>query len=112
MKRPWIWVVIVANLIGLIVLAFVYPSAMVSPGPLVPAHAELEGNCFACHAPFRGATPDRCVACHVVADIGVQTTRGAPPSIGRPPPSTMPRSRVPRSRDLQGWKPSTFNHDR
>jgi len=78
MKRPWIWIIIVANLIGLIVLAFVYPSAMVSPGPLVPAHAELEGNCFACHAPFRGAASDRCASCHVVADIGVRTTSGAP----------------------------------
>lgn len=78
MKRPWIWILIVANLIGLIVLAFVYPSAMVSPGPLVPAHAGLESNCFACHSPFRGAASDRCASCHVVADIGVRTTTGAP----------------------------------
>ena len=32
MKQPWLWSIIVANLIGLIVLVFVYPSAMVSPG--------------------------------------------------------------------------------
>jgi hypothetical protein len=51
---------------------------MVSPGALVPAHAELESYCFACHAPFRGAASDRCVGCHVVADIGVRTTSGAP----------------------------------
>jgi len=77
MKRPWLWVVIVTNLVGLTVLAFVYPNAMLSPGPLVPAHAELAGNCFACHAPFRGVASDRCVRCHAVADIGVRTTTGA-----------------------------------
>ena len=69
MKRPWIWITIVANLIGLIVLAFVYPSTMVSPGALVPAHAELAGNCFACHAPFRGAAFDRCVKCHALSPM-------------------------------------------
>ena len=74
MKRPWIWITIVANLIGLIVLAFVYPSAMVSPGALIPAHAELAGNCFACHAPFRGTAFGRCVKCHALADIGTRTT--------------------------------------
>ena len=77
MKRRWIWIAIVANLIGVIVLAFVYPSAMVSPGALVPAHAELAGNCFACHAPFRSAAFDRCVKCHALADIGTRTTIGA-----------------------------------
>ena len=60
MKRPWLWGTIVANLIAIVVLAVVYPSAMVSPGALVPAHAQLEGNCFACHAPLQGAATDRC----------------------------------------------------
>ncbi len=77
MKRPGLWIIIVANLIGLIVLVFAYPKAMVSPGPLVPAHAALESNCFTCHAPFRGAASDRCVRCHVVADIGARSTTGA-----------------------------------
>jgi hypothetical protein len=78
MKRPWIWVVITANLIGLAALAFVYPSAMVSPGALTPGHARLASECFACHVPFRGAASDRCMACHALADIGVRTTGGAP----------------------------------
>ena len=78
MKLPWIWIIIMSNLTGLGLLAFVYPSAMMSPGALVPAHAELEGNCFACHAAFRSASPERCVKCHATADIGIRTTRGAP----------------------------------
>lgn len=78
MKRPWLWLIVVTNLAALIGLAFVYPRAMTSPGPLVPAHAALADRCLSCHAPFRGVAADRCITCHVVADIGVRTTRGAP----------------------------------
>jgi len=60
MKRPWIWITIVANLIGLIILAFVYPSAMVSPGALLThprtyvPNTRKEGmrafeNCVSCY---------------------------------------------------------------
>ncbi len=76
MKRPWILIIVAANLIGIVALAFLYPHLMVSPGPLMPAHATLATDCFACHAPFSGASTDRCVACHAVADIGVRSTTG------------------------------------
>jgi hypothetical protein len=76
MKRRWVLLVIAANLIGLTALTFLYPHFMVAPGPLVPAHASLETNCFACHAPLRGARAERCIACHKVADIGLRTTAG------------------------------------
>jgi hypothetical protein len=49
---------------------------MVSPGNLIPAHTALENDCFACHTPFRGASAERCTTCHVVADIGLRTTKG------------------------------------
>jgi hypothetical protein len=61
-----------------VALAFVYPHLMVSPGALVAGHAELATDCFACHAPLRGAASDRCISCHAVADIGLRTSRGAP----------------------------------
>ncbi len=77
MKQSWVWSLLAANLIGLIALTFVYPSAMVSPGALVPAHAQLANDCLSCHAPFRGAASERCMNCHVLADIGVRTTTGA-----------------------------------
>jgi hypothetical protein len=51
---------------------------MVAPGALMPAHAALTTDCFACHAPLRGVASDRCVSCHVVADIGLRSTKGAP----------------------------------
>ena len=78
MKRRWVLLIVAANLIGLTALVFLYPHFMIAPGPLLPAHAALETNCFACHAPLRGAVADRCITCHTVADIGLRTTTGAP----------------------------------
>ena len=76
MKGRWLWIVIAANLVVLITLAFIYPHLMVAPGALVPQHADLTQDCFACHAPLRGASPDRCIACHALPDIGLRTTKG------------------------------------
>ena len=77
MKGRWLWIVISANLLVLVALAFIYPHLMVGPGPVVAGHAELATDCFACHTPLRGATADRCIACHALPDIGLRTTRGA-----------------------------------
>jgi len=81
--------VVAANLAVIVALACIHPNLMVSPGTLVLAHAQLATNCFACHAPLRGAAAERCVACHAVADIGVRTTAGivlarAGPAAGTP----------------------------
>jgi len=74
----WLLVVIAANLLALLGLALIYPHLMVSPGPLVQPHAALATDCFACHAPFQGATSERCTSCHAVASIGRTTTKGEP----------------------------------
>ena len=78
MKGRWLWIVIIANLLVLVALAFVYPHLMVSPGPLTSGHAGLAADCFACHAPLRGASADRCMVCHALPDIGLRTTKGVP----------------------------------
>lgn len=78
MSRRWILMLIAANLMVLLGLTVIYPHLMVSPGPLVPAHANLVTNCFACHAPLRGAVAERCIGCHLIADIGLRTTTGIP----------------------------------
>jgi len=83
-KGRWLWVLISANLLALIALTFAYPHLMVSPGALVPGHADLATDCFACHAPLRGATAERCVACHALPDIGVRTTQGVAIARARP----------------------------
>jgi hypothetical protein len=77
-KRGWLLWLVGANVVALVVLAFVAPHLMVAPGPLVPAHAGMATDCFACHAPLRGASPQLCIGCHAVADIGLKTTKGAP----------------------------------
>jgi len=74
--RRWGLILIALNLCGLIVLAFALPHLMIAPGPLIPAHAQITKSCFACHAPFRAASAERCIACHKLADIGVRTTKG------------------------------------
>jgi hypothetical protein len=42
------------------------PQVQLSPGPLVRAHAAIEGvtNCSQCHDPARAITPARCLTCH------------------------------------------------
>ena len=39
-------------------------SESVQPGKLSKSHADLEKNCNACHAPFRGLVREQCVTCH------------------------------------------------
>lgn len=69
---------IVAGVLVVLALAIAYPERMVSPGALMQAHAGIERDCFACHAPGRGAASGRCIKCHAVADIGLRTTGGVP----------------------------------
>lgn len=76
MKHKMIWVAVSINLVALLILVFVYPHLMVSPGALVPAHQEMATDCFACHTPLRGVSSQRCSSCHALADIGVRTTKG------------------------------------
>lgn len=81
-KRPVLLIVIALNLLVLVALAFAFPHLMVSPGPLVKGHEDLATDCFACHAPWRGASSGRCIECHALADIGLKTTKGVPIATG------------------------------
>jgi hypothetical protein len=75
-RPPWLLIVIAANLVVLVSLAFAYPHLMVSPGSLSRGHTELATDCFACHAPWRGAAAKRCIKCHAPVDIGLRSTKG------------------------------------
>ena len=92
MKGRWLFWIIAANLLVLVGLAFVYPHLMVSPGPVVTAHAEIGTDCFACHKPWRGAAAPLCIECHALPDIGLRSTKGAAIAAS----STQPRLSVPR----------------
>jgi LSD1 subclass zinc finger protein len=81
LRRVLLW--IGANLLVLLALAFIYPHLMVSPGALSEGHAQLATDCFACHTPWRGASSQRCVSCHTVADIGLRSTKGVALGAGK-----------------------------
>lgn len=76
MKHRTVSLVVLLNLVALVMLAIAMPQFMVSPGKLIDGHAELANDCFACHTPFLGSSPAKCVKCHAVAEIGLKTTRG------------------------------------
>lgn len=98
MNGRWRWVVIATSLLVLLSLVFIYPHLMVSPGPLVPSHASLNNDCFACHAPLRGASHERCTVCHALPDIGLRSTKGVP--IKAKSPDTASRPKVPFHQQL------------
>jgi hypothetical protein len=70
--------VVLANLAVLLGIAVAMPELMVSPGKVMDGHAGIAGDCFACHTPFMGSAPQKCVACHKVDQIGLLTTSAVP----------------------------------
>lgn len=78
MKSNTALLIVAANLAVLVVLAIFAPHLMISPGKPIDAHAEIAKDCFACHTPFLGSSPAKCITCHKVAEIGLKTTTGVP----------------------------------
>lgn len=78
MKRRVILGGVASVLLAVIAMLFLYPHQMIAPGTLMPAHAGLEQNCFACHAPLQGVSSEKCVTCHKLSQIGLTTTAGQP----------------------------------
>jgi hypothetical protein len=73
-----IWALIASGVLAVIALSLAAPRRMLSPGHLISAHAQIEADCFACHAPWRGAAWQRCARCHRLTDIGLRTALGMP----------------------------------
>ncbi len=78
MRNNTTLLIVIVNLTLLVLLAIFLPHLMISPGNPIDAHAELTTDCFACHTPFFGSSPEKCIACHKVAEIGLKTTEGLP----------------------------------
>ncbi|MCK9386740.1 MAG: class III cytochrome C family protein [Nevskia sp.] len=78
MKGPGLWRAVIAVLVSVLVLVFVFPEPMISPGGMLKGHQFLSKNCFACHTPLLGSRSEKCVSCHAVARIGLFTTTGQP----------------------------------
>jgi hypothetical protein len=63
-------------LAALVVKTIISPELMIAPGQTIDAHSEVASDCFACHTPFIGSRPAKCIACHKVDEIGLITTKG------------------------------------
>ena len=84
MKRSALLIATIAALIVIAGLVWFRPAAMLSPGPMMAGHAAIAGDCRSCHSPLRGSTPERCLACHALADIGLHNSAGVPIAHDRP----------------------------
>jgi len=78
MKNKVALLFVAANLVAIVIFVFLYPHVMISPGNPIDAHAKLAKDCFSCHTPFLGSSPEKCINCHAVNDIGKKTTKGLP----------------------------------
>jgi hypothetical protein len=77
MTRPT-WVTLLATtLLGLLAMV-AFPRATVNPGPLTAAHRGGRDHCLSCHAPGRGTPEEKCLACHPLIGIGLQSANGGP----------------------------------
>ncbi len=57
----------------LVALAIFAPHITIVPGKTIDAHAEIAKDCFACHRPFLGSGPTKCVTCHKVVEFALWT---------------------------------------
>lgn len=55
---------LIAAASALIAVAIIAPRSSYEPGALMQAHAQLTGDCAACHQAWRGPRNQRCVSCH------------------------------------------------
>lgn len=56
---------------ALIAALIFFPNLMISPGRLKPVHEFLNKDCLACHTPFQGPSPSKCLSCHagIMSDV-------------------------------------------
>ncbi len=71
--------VVAAATLGVVMIPAPARAQLISPGELASAHSELEGirNCTQCHElRQRGASDDRCLACHTPLKVRIERGRG------------------------------------
>jgi predicted CXXCH cytochrome family protein len=105
---------VLALIIGLSVFK---PQPMLAPGPVIPAHAAIGNDCWACHTPLKGAASARCITCHKPAAIGMFSTTGAPLPGGKTgfhrqltEPDCMACHSDHAGPALTGHRPAGFSH--
>ncbi|MBK8561890.1 MAG: cytochrome c3 family protein [Saprospiraceae bacterium] len=65
--------IIFGLIVVIVLLAAKYPHVMLNPGELSQGHQDLGNKCYSCHTPFSGIENDKCIACHKVSEIGLDT---------------------------------------
>jgi len=88
---------------------------LVMPGPVIEAHADVEGECRQCHSPFdRGAEKGLCLACHedIALDLEARSGyHGRHQSIASSSCRSCHPEHKGRAADVTGLDPETFDHD-
>jgi len=59
-----LWISLAGVAFGVVAALVLVPRTSYQPGLLLAAHAQLEGNCTACHRPWRGPSGAGCISCH------------------------------------------------
>ena len=86
---------------------------LISPGKLAEAHADLEGvrNCTRCHAlGERGASADRCLACHAPLRARIERGRGLHGTYEPADCGTCHKEHAGPSGRLVRFDPTDMNH--
>ena len=74
-------VIILALIAAFIGLVYLFPHSMLEPGELVEGHQKTGDDCFSCHQPFGGMPNSKCIVCHTVAGIGMDTLLNTRPTL-------------------------------
>ena len=67
---------LLAGVACLLLLILYAPDKTISPGHLGKAHASLEKDCLACHELKSGVSTEKCIQCHKLQNIGLDTATG------------------------------------
>jgi hypothetical protein len=87
---------------------------LVMPGPVIEGHADVEGECGKCHAPFRQEEQEAlCLACH--EEVGADLKRhagfhGRAPEVARARCSDCHTEHEGRDADVVGLDRAAFDH--
>jgi nitrate/TMAO reductase-like tetraheme cytochrome c subunit len=60
-------------IVTMIILSFTSPHLMLNSGELSEGHQDIENDCFKCHTAFQETPNSKCIACHAIDKIGLDT---------------------------------------
>ena len=82
--------------------------ALLSPGPLIKAHASVEGKCTECHEAGRKVTASRCLVCHQPVATRIRARKGVHRAVTEC--ASCHPDHVGAGADIRRLNVRTFNH--